>query len=69
MTTEITQENKSEYEFKIRILGNEVFALGLSTTNNSNRWTTIGIASTFAILVFIGAFGTNLVELYNLIAK
>ena len=53
------------YELKIRVLGNEVLALALSTTSTSSRWIAISIVSMFSLLTVLGAYGDKLVELYK----
>lgn len=57
------------YELKIRILGNEVFAIGLSTTDTSNRWMAIGMISVFSLVTILGAYGEKIVNLYNHLVK
>lgn len=62
-TTETpTQKN---YEIKIRVLGNEIFAIGISTSNDSNRWVLLGLITTFSILTVLGAYGEKLISLYK----
>ena len=53
------------YELKIRILGNEVFAINLSSTSTSSRWIAIALISIFSLLTVLGAYGEKLVNLYK----
>ena len=53
------------YEIKIRVLGNELFAIALSTSNDSNRWAAIGLLTVFCLLTVVGAYGERLVGLYK----
>lgn len=53
------------YEIKIRVLGNELFAIALSTSNDSNRWAAIGLLTVFCLLTIFGAYGDKLVGLYK----
>ena len=60
--------NESEdqsYEVKIRILGNEIFAIALSTTSTSSRWITVALVSIFALLTLLGAYGDKIATLYR----
>lgn len=63
--TDEVKDNNKIYEVKIRILGNEIFAVGLTATNGSNRWVIIGLLTTFSILTIIGAYGEKFIELYK----
>ena len=53
------------YEFKIRILGNEVFAVALSSTSTNNKWIAIALVSIFTTLTLLGAYGEKLATLYR----
>ena len=60
--------DKSEdqnYELKIRILGNEIFAVSLSSTSTSNRWIAIALISVFSLLTVLGAYGEKIINLYR----
>ena len=59
-----TTENKS-YEIKIRLLGNEVFAIGLTATDTSNRILAFGLITVFCTLTIIGAYGEKLVGVFK----
>ena len=61
-------DNNKSYEFKLRILGNEVFAVGISTTDDSNRWMAIGLISMFSVLTILGAYGEKIISLYRYLA-
>jgi hypothetical protein len=64
----MTSENQN-YEFKIRVLGNEVLAVGISSTATSNKWIAISIASAFSALVLIGAYGEKFVNLFKMLTN
>lgn len=53
------------YELKLRLLGNEIFAIGLVSSSDSNKWIAIGIVSVFSVLTVIGAYGEKLVQFYQ----
>ena len=59
------QSEDQSYEVNIRILGNEIFAVRLSTTSTSNRWVLISLVSIFSFLTILGAYGDKFVELYR----
>jgi hypothetical protein len=54
------------YEIKLRILGNEVFAISLSSSND-DKWTAIGLFTVFSILTVIGAYGDKIVSLFKML--
>jgi hypothetical protein len=62
-------ENQKSYEVKLRILGNEVFAISLSSSSDSNRWVAIGLVTVFSVLTVLGAYGDQLVTLYHNLIK
>ena len=64
MTVETTKQ-ENMYEIKIRVLGNEVFAIALAAPDNSNRVLVAGLATVFCILTVIGAYGSQLVSLFK----
>lgn len=59
------QSEDQSYEVTIRVLGNEIFAVKLSTTSTSNRWVLISLVSIFAFLTILGAYGDKFVDLYR----
>ena len=59
------QSEDQSYEVKIRILGNEIFAIALSTTSTSSRWVTVALVSIFALLTLLGAYGDKIATLYH----
>ena len=61
----MTDQNQKSYEIKIRILGNEIFAVALSTTNDSNKWIAISLVTIFSLLTVLGAYGEKLISLYK----
>jgi hypothetical protein len=67
MTIDIPEPKKEDktYEIKIRVLGNEVFAIGITTSTDSNRFIAIGLVAIFCMLTVIGAYGERLIQLYK----
>lgn len=61
----MNKDDDQSYELKIRILGNEVLALSLSTTSTSSRWVVVALASMFSLLVVLGAYGEKFVRLFQ----
>lgn len=59
------QQEDQNYEVNIRVLGNEVFAIKLSTTSTSNRWVLISLVSVFSFLTVIGAYGDEFISMYR----
>lgn len=59
------QSEDQQYEVNIRVLGNEIFAVRLSTTSTSNRWVLISLVSIFSFLTILGAYGEKFIELYR----
>ena len=57
------------YEFSMRILGNEMFAVKMQVTDKSNRWVVLGTITAIGILSLIGAYGESFVELYRKITQ
>lgn len=57
--------DQQTYEFRIRILGNEVFGVTVSTTSVSNKWIAIALVSMFSFMTIIGAYGEKFVDLYR----
>lgn len=53
------------YEVRIRLLGNEIFAISLASSNDSNRWIALGLITVFSVLTILGAYGDKLVQLYK----
>ena len=68
MADSSNESDDQSYEVKLRILGNEVFAIALSTTSTSSRWITVALVSIFSILTLIGAYGEKIVNLYRHLA-
>ena len=60
-----SRDAPATYEFRLRVLGNEVFAVSLSTSNSSNRWTILSITTILITLVLLGTYGGTLVESYK----
>jgi hypothetical protein len=57
--------NPNSYEIKLRILGNEVFAFGLSSSSSDNRWVALALVSIFCFVTLAGAYGEKLINLYK----
>ncbi len=63
--SEPQNEVKNSYEVSLRLLGNEVFAIGLKSSDNSNRWIAIGLITAFCFLTILGAYGDKLVNMFK----
>ncbi len=59
------ESEDQSYELSIRILGNEILGVKLSTTSTSSRWITVAVLTIFSSLVLLGAYGDKLVQLYH----
>lgn len=57
------------YEVSMRLLGNEIFALALKSSDSSNRWVIIGMVTMFSLLTVLGAYGEKLANLAQIILK
>ena len=57
------------YEFKLKILNNEIINVVLSTNNLTNKRAAISTVVVIALVTLIGAYGKHLVDLYNYIIK
>lgn len=68
MTIE-TVNTKGDYEIRIKLLNTEIVSVGLSSSNMSNRWVVLSSVVLFCALTLLGAYGKDLIELYNLIVK
>lgn len=53
------------YEFKLSILGHEIFAAEIKTTSTSDRWVAITLITVFCSAVVLGAYGDKFVNLYR----
>ena len=54
------------YNFKLCLLGHEIFAIELKSTSTSDRWVAIVLMSVFCTFVLLGAYGEKLIHLYRL---
>lgn len=61
-------ENKT-YEFRIRILGNEIISVGFTTSNDSNRFFVAALISVFSFLTILGAYSEKLIAIYHSLIK
>ena len=63
------ESEDQSYEMSIRILGNEILGVKLSTTSTSSRWITVAVLTIFSSLVLLGAYGDKLMQLYHWVSK
>lgn len=63
------KEEDQSYELKFRLLGNEIFAVALTTTSTSNRWTIVALATILTTMTVIGIFGDSFTHLYDWVVK
>jgi hypothetical protein len=64
MTIETTNHDNM-YEVKIRVLGNEIFAIAIEAPDTSNRVLLAGLVTVFCVLTILGAYGSDLVALFK----
>lgn len=61
-----TDKNEDQsYEFKLSLLGHEIFAVELKTTSTSDRWVAVTLISVFCSFVLLGAYGDKFVNIYR----
>lgn len=65
MIEEIAKPNY--YQFRLKLLGHEIFEIEFASSINSNRWIAIGSLVSIAIVIAISAFGDKFVQLYKMI--
>jgi hypothetical protein len=53
------------YEFHLRILGTELFAVGFTVSDGSNRWAVIGLVTILAIISMLAFYGPALLNLVH----
>ena len=68
-TPVVATDSTNRYEIKIRILGNEVLAISLLSSDGSNRWVVISLASIFMLTVLLGTYGDNLLRLFKTVTN
>lgn len=61
----MAEQLPNAYELKVRILGNEVFAVAIGSSSDSNRWIALGLITIFSLMIVLGAYGDKLVALYQ----
>ena len=61
----MADETKNTYEIKLRFLEKEILAFGVSSSSDSSGWINKATVIAFAVMIFIGTFGKNIVELYK----
>jgi hypothetical protein len=61
----MSEQLPNAYELKVRILGNEVFAVAIGSSSDSNRWIALGLITIFSLMIVLGAYGDKLVALYQ----
>ena len=64
MALETTSQSNT-YEIKIRVLGNELFAIALAAPDSSNRVLLMGLVTVFCIFTLLGAYGDKFVALFR----
>ena len=61
----MNKDDDQSYEISLRLLGNEIFGVKLSSSSSSNKWVFLSIITIFCLLTLIGAYGEQFVELYR----
>jgi len=64
MTVETTKQENT-YEIKICALGKEIFAIALAVPDFSNRILLGGLVTVFCVITIIGAYGSQLVNIFK----
>jgi hypothetical protein len=59
------KDDDQSYEISLRLLGNEIFGVKLSSSSSSNKWVFLSIITIFCLLTLIGAYGEQFVEMYR----
>ena len=63
--TTVTESIKEyKYAFFLRLLGNEVFNVGFSSSSDSGRWIALSLASISGILIAITLYGSKLLSVF-----
>lgn len=63
--SDVTEAEDQSYELSVRVLGNELLGVRLSTTSTSSRWIAVAVITIFSSLVLLGAYGEKIVNLYQ----
>lgn len=63
------QNQPQTYEFKLNLLGHEVFEVSLKSTSTSDRWVAITVISMFCVLTVLGAYGEKFINMYQMVFK
>ncbi len=63
----MTTENQIPYSYaiRLRLLGNEIFAIELAAADTSNRLLAAGLVTVFCLLTVLGAYGDKFIKLYQ----
>ena len=61
----MNKDDDQSYEISLRLLGNEIFGVKLSSSSSSNKWVFLSIITIFCLLTLIGAYGEQFVEMYR----
>lgn len=59
------ESEDQSYELSVRVLGNEIIGVKLSTTSTSSRWITVAVLTIFSSLVLLGAYGEKIIQMYK----
>lgn len=60
------EDKPNTYQFKLKLLGHDIFEIEFGSTASSNRFMAIGMLVTFVSLTIIGAYGEKFIQLYKL---
>ena len=67
--TETTEVKSVSFEIKIRVLGNDLFSIGYSSSEGSNRYLIMGLGVCYCTLIAIGAYSDKIVTFYNYLMR
>ena len=59
---------KQSYEIALRIVGNEIFSLRISTDSESNRWVAITITTILLFAGMIVLFGDAFIDFFKMLS-
>lgn len=60
------QEEPQTYQFRLDLLGHEIFRVQMGSSSTSDRWVILTLVSIFCVLTLIGAYGEKFVQLVKM---
>jgi len=56
---------EDNFEISLRILGNEMFGMKITSQSKAKNWAFFGIITLIALVILIDAIGPNLIALFS----